>query len=74
MLYTLAAQTHHPNAALAIHYTATGETRAVNHRKDTLKNHTEKIDAALVGIAAGDWAPSYGDNCDTCPFNLICPI
>jgi hypothetical protein len=74
ILYALAAQEHAPNAELAIRYTATDETRAINHRKDTLKNHTIKIDGLLAGIAAGQWEPNYGDHCDACPFNLICPV
>jgi DNA helicase-2/ATP-dependent DNA helicase PcrA len=74
MLYTLAAQTHHPNATLAIHYTATNATRSVEQRKSTLENHTAKIDATLAGIAAQSWEPNYGEQCDTCPFNLICPV
>lgn len=74
MLYALAAQEHAPNAELAIRYTATGETRTVTHRKDTVKNHTTKIDALLGAIAAGRWEPNYGEQCASCPFNLICPI
>jgi DNA helicase-2/ATP-dependent DNA helicase PcrA len=74
MLYTLAAQTHHPNATLAIQYTSTDETHLVEHRKHTLENHTAKIDATLAGIAAESWEPKYGEHCTTCPFNLICPV
>lgn len=74
MLYALAAQEHAPNAELAIRYTATGETRTVTHRKDTVQNHTTKIDALLGAIAAGRWEPNYGEQCATCPFNLICPV
>lgn len=74
VLYALAAQAHHPNASLAIHYPALNETRLVEHRKGTLENHIAKIDAMLAGIGAQSWQPNYGDQCDTCPFNLICPV
>lgn len=74
MLYAFAAHTHHPDASLAIHYTATNETRTIEHRKGTIDNHMAKIDALLAGIAAESWEPNYGEQCDTCPFNLICPV
>lgn len=74
MLYTLAAQTHHPGATVAIHYTATNETRMIMHRTSTLENHTTEIDDVLCGITAGSWEPKPGEQCDTCPFNLICPV
>ncbi len=74
MLYTLAAQAHAPGATLAIQYTATGETRVIEHRKTVLENHTARIDAVLEGIAVGRWEPTYEDHCKTCPFNLICPV
>lgn len=74
ILYALAAQAHHPEARIAIHYTATNGTLPVDNRKDVLDRHTEKIDGILAGIAAESWEPHFGDQCDTCPFNLICPV
>lgn len=74
ILYALAAQTHHPNATLAIRYTSTDETHRVEHRKQTLETHIAKIDAALAGIAAEEREPNYGEHCTTCPFYLLCPV
>ena len=77
MLYTLAynqayGSPGHP--AIALHYTATGDTRSASPRPDVLERHTEKIDALLAGIVAGRWQPKPGQQCATCPFNLICPV
>jgi len=74
MLYSLVAQSHRPDATPAIYFTATGETRTIEHRKGVLEAHTEKLDGVLAGIAAGRWEPNYAEHCVTCPFNLICPV
>ncbi len=74
MLYSLAAQTRHPDASLAIHYTALDRTQVIEHRTGVLEGHTKEIDAVLAGIAAQFWPPKFGDECQTCPFNLICPV
>lgn len=74
MLYALAAEATQHNGEIVIQYTATGETHLATPRTDVLKRHVTKIDELLEGIAAGRWEPKYGDYCDTCPFNLICPV
>jgi len=73
-LYAMAAREHMPDATLAIHYTATGETRPITTREKTLKSNIEKIELMVADIVAGQWAPTYSDDCDRCPFNLICPV
>jgi DNA helicase-2/ATP-dependent DNA helicase PcrA len=75
MLYALAQQTEGKrDADVAIHYTTSGELRPALPSPTVLGNHTAKIDALLEHMAAGRWEPSFGPHCDTCPFNLICPV
>jgi ATP-dependent DNA helicase UvrD/PcrA len=75
MLYALAYQAQHgADGKIAIHYTATGAIPNVTPDPKVLKNHTAKIDAMLAAMQAGHWEPTFGPHCDTCPFNLICPV
>jgi DNA helicase-2/ATP-dependent DNA helicase PcrA len=72
MLYPLAAAAN--SGEIAIHYTATNETLKAAPKGDVLERHTARIDALLAGISGGHWEPKPGPQCDTCPFNLICPV
>ena len=73
-LYALAhLQEHGTPGEIALHYTATGAVRAAAPRPAVLDEHTAAIDRLLAGIQAGDWHAAVGPQCDTCPFNLICP-
>jgi DNA helicase-2/ATP-dependent DNA helicase PcrA len=75
MLYALAHRTlHDADGEVAIHYTATGEIRRATPDPKVLARHTAKIDALLEAMQAGHWSPTFGPHCDTCPFNLICPV
>ncbi|PDW05112.1 UvrD-helicase domain-containing protein [Candidatus Viridilinea mediisalina] len=75
MLYALAYQELHGDPGeLAIHYTATGELRPATPKDKVLANHSAKIDNLLEEMQARRWEPSVGPHCDTCPFNLICPV
>lgn len=75
MLYTLAQQqAHGAIGEVAIGYTATGELRVATPKEKVLANHTAKIDRLLEAMQARQWEPSFGPQCDTCPFNLICPV
>ncbi|HEX6291272.1 MAG TPA: UvrD-helicase domain-containing protein [Herpetosiphonaceae bacterium] len=74
MVYALAAEAAHDDGGIMIQYTATGDMHPVKPRADVLKRHSARIDELLEGIAAGRWEPNYGEHCDTCPFNVICPV
>lgn len=75
MLYALAQQTRPElDAEIAIHYTSTGEFRPARPNPKVLANHVQKIDALLEQMRSGRWEPTFGPHCDTCPFNLICPV
>lgn len=75
ILYALARQeARHPPDELAIAFTGTGETVPVTHSERVLANHTAKIDRLLEAMREQRWEPSFGPQCDTCPFNLICPV
>ncbi|MGQ9828536.1 MAG: UvrD-helicase domain-containing protein [Roseiflexus sp.] len=75
ILYALARQeVHRPPDELAIAFTGTGETLPVRHLERVLANHTTKIDRLLEAMHERRWEPSFGPQCDTCPFNLICPV
>jgi len=75
MPYALAHQTQNgSDGDIVIHYTATGEVRKATPNAKVLANHTAKIDALLEAMQAGRWEPTFGPHCDTCPFNLICPV
>lgn len=75
MLYALAQRAlRGSEGEIAIHYTATGELRAARPSPKVLGSHTAKIDALLEQMRAGRWEPAFGPHCDTCPFNLICPV
>jgi DNA helicase-2/ATP-dependent DNA helicase PcrA len=75
ILYALARQeVGHPPDELAIAFTGTGETVRVTHSERVLANHTAKIDRLLEAMREQHWEPSFGPQCDTCPFNLICPV
>ncbi|MCS6841485.1 MAG: UvrD-helicase domain-containing protein [Roseiflexus sp.] len=75
MLYALARhETADPPDEIAIAYTGTGETRHVTPSEKVLANHATKIDRLLESMRARRWAPSFGPQCDACPFNLICPV
>ncbi len=75
MLYALAAAGGEQQCGeIAIHYTATGETHGARPKTDVLERHTARIDGLLAGIANGRWDPNTGPQCETCPFNLICPV
>lgn len=75
MLYALARQeTARPPDEIIIAYTGTGDMRPATPRERVLANHTEKIDHLLEAMRARRWEPSFGPQCDSCPFNLICPV
>jgi DNA helicase-2/ATP-dependent DNA helicase PcrA len=75
ILYALARQeVGHPPDELAIAFTGTGETVRVTHSERVLSNHTAKIDRLLEAMREQRWEPSFGPQCDACPFNLICPV
>jgi DNA helicase-2/ATP-dependent DNA helicase PcrA len=75
MLYALARQaTPHPSDEIVIAYTGTGETRSAMPPERVLANHTAKIDRLLEAMRERRWEPSFGPQCDACPFNLICPV
>lgn len=75
MLYALAYQQQHGRPGeIQLHYTATGETRDAWPEPDVLKRHAATIDGHLASMAAGQWPIQPGPHCDTCPFNLICPV
>jgi DNA helicase-2/ATP-dependent DNA helicase PcrA len=75
ILYALARQeVGHPPDELAIAFTGTGETVRVTHSERVLANHTAKIDRLLEAMHERRWEPSFGPQCDACPFNLICPV
>ncbi len=75
MLYALARQeTAHPPDEIVIAYTGTGDMRPAMPSERVLANHTEKIDRLLEAMRARRWEPSFGPQCDSCPFNLICPV
>ncbi|GIW03113.1 UvrD-helicase domain-containing protein [Roseiflexus sp.] len=75
MLYALARQeTPDPPDEIVIAYTGTGDVRRATPRAQVLANHTEKIDRLLEAMRARHWEPLFGPQCDTCPFNLICPV
>lgn len=75
MLYALARrETPHPPDEIAIAYTGNGETRRVTPTERALANHAAKIDRLLEDMGAHRWAPSFGPQCNACPFNLICPV
>jgi DNA helicase-2/ATP-dependent DNA helicase PcrA len=75
MLYALARrETPHPPDEIVIAYTGTGDVRPATPREQVLARHTEKIDRLLEAMRARNWAPSFGPQCDSCPFNLICPV
>ncbi len=75
ILYALARQeTPHPPDEIVIAYTGTGDVRPATPREQVLANHTEKIDRLLEAMRARRWEPSFGSQCDSCPFNLICPV
>lgn len=75
MLYALTyLQEHGALDEIVIHYSATGARRAATPTPEVLATHTAAIDRLLTGIQAGDWTPSVGQQCMTCPFNLICPV
>jgi DNA helicase-2/ATP-dependent DNA helicase PcrA len=75
MLYALTyLQEHGALGEIAIHYSATGDRRPATPTPDVLADHAAAIDRLLTSIQAGDWSPSVGQQCATCPFNLICPV
>lgn len=75
MLYALARrETPHPPDEIVVAYTGTGDVRPATPRERVLANHTEKIDRLLEAMRARRWEPSFGPQCDSCPFNLICPV
>lgn len=75
MLYALAHQElHGAPGEIAIYYTATGDLRPATPKDKVLANHSAKIDTLLEEMRARRWEPSFGPHCDTCPFNLICPV
>ncbi|MDW8214181.1 MAG: UvrD-helicase domain-containing protein [Roseiflexaceae bacterium] len=75
MLYALARQEMpNPPDEIVIAYTGTGEMRRVTPQERVLANHTAKIDRLLEAMRARRWEPSFGPQCDACPFNLICPV
>lgn len=75
ILYALAHQElHGAPGEIAIYYTATGELRPATPKDRVLANHSAKIDSLLEEMRARRWEPSFGPHCDTCPFNLICPV
>lgn len=74
MLYALAQQARGVGGEITIHYTTSGERRGAAPSPKVLGNHTAKIDALLEQMQAGRWEPTFGPHCDTCPFNLICPV
>ena len=72
-LYSLAQQQHGAGEVF-LDYAASGERRAVLHKPAALSERAAAIDALLQRIAQGDWTPSFGSQCATCPFVLICPV
>jgi DNA helicase-2/ATP-dependent DNA helicase PcrA len=75
MLYALTyLQEHGALGEIALHYSTSGDRRAATPTPEVLADHAATIDQLLAGIQAGDWTPSVGQQCATCPFNLICPV
>jgi DNA helicase-2/ATP-dependent DNA helicase PcrA len=75
MLYALAQQEQTgSDGEITIHYMATGDLRPATPNPKVLARHTAKIDALLEAMQAGQWEPTFGPQCNACPFNLICPV
>jgi superfamily I DNA/RNA helicase/Zn-dependent peptidase ImmA (M78 family)/CRISPR/Cas system-associated exonuclease Cas4 (RecB family) len=76
LLYTLAAEQRGAAvpAQLYQHNLTTGELERVTLDRRKLTKLREELDAALDGLARGDYAPHPDPaTCQSCPFLLICP-